>query len=231
MLIAKLDVKHEKCWSELTERYEGSSIYSMNMIMDPNKKISYTVAYIKVQKKKELADFKKSIRENRYVGHIMDMRGIRNVINNISYYINFVGIYNDTIGSILFEEGALFNSFYFNDGIEHWVFMINSADRLQDILSKIKQLATITGLNVSKIDKDGIMYLNSIQARNILMPYLTDKQWDTLTKAFYRGYYNNPRNIKLSKLSEEFHVSPATLDERIRTSESKILDVLFNSGS
>ncbi|MDG7035003.1 MAG: helix-turn-helix domain-containing protein [Nitrososphaerota archaeon] len=229
MLIADLVLKHEKCWSELTGIYDKSSIFDLNMIMDLRERTSYTSVYIKVDKKNQFANFKNQMKESKYIGKIKEIISIRNVINNVTHFVNFVGIYNDTIGAILSEEGSPLYWFYFVNGLERWTFLVNNRDQLKQISERISNIATIKDTAVVALTKDSITYLNSLRARNFLLPYLTNKQWDTLARAFTMGYYNSPRNIRLSALSQRFNVSSPTLDERIRTSESKILRTLFNS--
>ncbi|MFP4633113.1 MAG: helix-turn-helix domain-containing protein [Halobacteriales archaeon] len=52
---------------------------------------------------------------------------------------------------------------------------------------------------------------------------LTEKQADTLRKAFSWGYYDDPSGVGLAELAEEFQVSKSAVSQRLKRAESKLV--------
>lgn len=59
---------------------------------------------------------------------------------------------------------------------------------------------------------------------------LTDDQYETLSTALEKGYYEVPREISLGDLAEELDVSHQSLSERIRRGHRNLLERTIESG-
>lgn len=83
---------------------------------------------------------------------------------------------------------------------------------------------------VSDLD-DGVtfqrMSRSSGSTVEIDLQNLTDVQRETILYAANQGYYENPREITLDDLSQEFDVSKSAVSRRIRSAEGAILDQIL----
>jgi len=57
---------------------------------------------------------------------------------------------------------------------------------------------------------------------------LTEKQRNVLSHAFFDGYFEQPRGISATELSEKFDISRVTMTQHLRTAQRKVLDQLFD---
>jgi hypothetical protein len=89
-----------------------------------------------------------------------------------------------------------------------WTLRVLFPDR--NSLSKTKDFCDDHGLT---LDIDHIREMNSEPAGRF---GLTAKQYDALTTASRRGYFEVPRETELRELADEFDISHQTLSERLR---------------
>ncbi len=73
------------------------------------------------------------------------------------------------------------------------------------------------------VDRNLFETLISGKARKIMTYMLTPREQEVLYYAYSRGYYDQPRSISLDKLSKELGLSKSTLNEILRSAESKII--------
>jgi VCBS repeat-containing protein len=56
---------------------------------------------------------------------------------------------------------------------------------------------------------------------------LTDKQQSVLREAYFRGYFERPRDINATELAESLDIARATMTQHLRAAEAKVFSELF----
>jgi len=59
--------------------------------------------------------------------------------------------------------------------------------------------------------------------------HLTERQREAVSLAYERGYFDVPKQVTLSELAEELHITPQTLSRHIRISVQKIIETTAGS--
>lgn len=53
---------------------------------------------------------------------------------------------------------------------------------------------------------------------------ITPKQWEALTLAFEKGYYDRPRDVDLKELADELAISKSAVSQRLRAAEATLIE-------
>jgi len=102
----------------------------------------------------------------------------------------------------------------YKDGFEYWEVMPFSKDSSKELIEELKNHHDFEVIGVGKAETTS----------------LTKRQKKIVRTAFELGYYDFPRKITLTQLSEKVNMSPSALSELLRNAHKKIvpyaLDVL-----
>lgn len=70
----------------------------------------------------------------------------------------------------------------------------------------------------------GEMHVLSEAGKNLIENVLTEKQRDELVLTLQQGYFQTPRQVTLSELSDKFSISQQSLSELIRRGNEALLE-------
>ncbi|MCL4336201.1 MAG: helix-turn-helix domain-containing protein [Candidatus Thermoplasmatota archaeon] len=222
-------LKHDGCWSELTESHEDFFVSNVNLSMNSLEKSSSASVLIRVPRQNDFMEFKNAIKRSNSIRSINQILNISNSRNNHLNFLNFSGIYGNTIATIIFEEGSPYFHYHFENGIEYWTFLVNSRNILSEITERFSQISTIKSLEVERISNDMILRILSENSTSLVQAFMTKLQWDILKNAYRSGYYEKPHKISTTELSKRVARSPSTVNDHLRTIEKKIMDILLGN--
>ncbi len=92
---------------------------------------------------------------------------------------------------------------------EQWDVLVRDSEQLNSLLAGLKARgvgASIKGLSGVKREE-----------------WLTSRQSEVLVKAISMGYFEFPRRVTLTQLSEQIGVKPSTLSQLLRAAEQKVM--------
>ncbi|MDR3206022.1 MAG: helix-turn-helix domain-containing protein [Candidatus Methanoplasma sp.] len=121
---------------------------------------------------------------------------------------------NCQVSRILSESGCLITSAVMeDDGNICWTMASPGADYTQNLLRRLAEIG-ITVKRKSTLNAD-------------VQTMLSDKQEEALRTAFANGYYDIPKKMNMTELSEIIGCSKSTLDVTLRNAERKIIHQYF----
>jgi predicted DNA binding protein len=197
--------------------------------MYPSNKYSDASVLVKIKNAKDFMELKNKLTNTISVKQINRIINLANVRNNHLKFLNFTGIYGDTIATILYENKTPSYWYFFVDGIEHWDFIARSKIEYESISEKIEKIATIKSSRCMNIAKNHNVPFDSRKISFAIIPYLTNLQSETILMAYRQGYYDIPKKITIKELSQLTGQSPSTIDLYLRNSEKKIMDFVLKS--
>ena len=92
---------------------------------------------------------------------------------------------------------------------EKWRLLVRDSDQLKTLMAKLE------GQGI----KASIGGLSAVKPRD----QLTSRQREVLAKAISLGFFEFPRRLSLTELSEELGIKPSTLSQVLRAAEEKII--------
>ncbi len=229
LYIVQMMIKHDGCWSEVTNSLEGTTIVDLNLSVNPAQKITNASVMLNVPKHADLPTLKHFItygKSERSVKKIVDLSNARN--HSLSF-VNFVGVYEGTIAAVLYEEGSPFFRYFFENGKENWTFTVYSNRQLDAIKERLAGMATIYTLYAEKVSDTSVAKIAGWESEHLLKAYMTGIQWRTLLSAYNNGYYETPRKTTTSGISEILHLSPSTVNSYLRHIEKKIMEMILRN--
>lgn len=106
----------------------------------------------------------------------------------------------------------------------HKIICFNEYD-LKTVMQFLNSLPVFELISVS--DKGDDALLNQSLFTSEIFRDLTANQKNILTKAFEMGYYNIPRELKLSELANEIGISRYAVEKSLRLAENKIMKMVM----
>ena len=222
-------LKHDGCWSELTESHEDYFVSDVSLSMNRQAKSSSASVLIRVPRHDDFMEFKNAIKRSKSITSINQILNISRSRNNHLNFLNFSGIYGNTIATIIYENGSPYFHYHFENGIEYWTFLVNSRKILSDITERFSQISTIKSIEAERISNDMVIRILSENSTSLIQAFMTRLQWDILKKAYQSGYYEKPHMITTTELSQRVNLSPSTVNDHLRTIEKKIMDLLLGN--
>ncbi len=111
-------------------------------------------------------------------------------------------------------------------GIEIQQLLV-ALDDVQHLITEFKKndpSATIEVVELAPLKEDSkVLFLYADEIRNDL----TQKQLQSVTRAYEQGYYDIPRNISVDSLAGEMNINRRTFEEHLRKAELKIMKKLI----
>lgn len=111
------------------------------------------------------------------------------------------------------------------------VNLIVTAENAGLILEDIHKENPLIKVNVVKLAP--LKTLNSpnpiLFSLDDLKNNLSTRQYEAITSAYTKGYYELPRNVLVDSLAEEMHIHRRTYEEHLRKAERKIMNLLIPS--
>jgi len=184
---------------------------------------------IKTKNTQDFMELRNKLSSTVSVKQINRIMNIANVRNNHVKFLNFMGIYGDTIATILYKNKTPSYWYFFIDGIEHWDFIARSKVEYESILRNIENIATIKSSKCISLSKDQSTPLDLRKISFAIIPYLTNLQAEAILTAYRHGYYDIPKKITIKELARLTGKSLSTIDLYLRNSEKKIMDLVFKS--
>lgn len=99
-----------------------------------------------------------------------------------------------------------------------------------DFISFISTLESYTKFKAFLMNNGLVSNILIKEERNVFLHpknQLSNRQEEVIRRAFYNGFFNNPKTIHLKDMSKDLGISIATLNEYIRIAEKKILTSYF----
>ncbi|GAB3676380.1 helix-turn-helix domain-containing protein [Halopiger thermotolerans] len=101
-----------------------------------------------------------------------------------------------------------------------WDQFRSMADEVQETLGEFELLS------VARDEEPGEP-LDSGRLTEVLVSKLTDDQLAVLETAYNSGYFDVPRDVSETELAADLDVSQSTLNERLRTAERTLLELIY----
>lgn len=101
-----------------------------------------------------------------------------------------------------------------------WDQFRSLADEVQDTLGEFELLT------VSQNEDPGEP-LDSGRLAEVVVSKLSDDQLAILETAYNRGYFDAPREVTETQIAEELDVAQSTVNERLRTAERNLLELIY----
>lgn len=135
------------------------------------------------------------------------------------YRMEWIDRVDIVVHALVEEEGTILNA-HAEEG--EWHLRIMFPDR--EALSRTYEFCKESEL---RVEVEAIYELDEERGGRF---GLTEDQYETLSTALERGYYEVPREISLGDLAEELDVSHQSLSERIRRGHRNLLERTIESG-
>jgi predicted DNA binding protein len=95
----------------------------------------------------------------------------------------------------------------------------------QNLTEFIKKASKLINLELSQIKQGKITDFYIPHA----MPALTEKQKNTIIKAYENGYYKYPKKTNIDRIAKQIKSSPSTIQEHLRKAEEKLLSYMLEN--
>ncbi len=96
---------------------------------------------------------------------------------------------------------------------------VRSRELLADVVGELSTIGDVTVCKLGETSPDS----DISELRTVDLGALTDLERETLQWAVETGYYDRPRGTSLEVLADAFDVSKATLSQRLRSAERKLV--------
>ncbi len=226
--LVEVSLIHDGCWSELSAYHVGELVGNLSLMMYPITKKSDASVFVKSGKESDFLEMKQALKASKSVVKLNNISKVSVSRSNEIHYINFMGIYDGTIATILYESLSPFYHYYFKNGYEYWTFIARSNEHFNEVVKKIKEVSTIKSMETKIIDAKKIGYFLVSPIIQFLNSYLTQIQLNSVSLAYRRGYYDIPHQTTIPQLSKVMNISPSTASQRLSSSEKKIMELLFS---
>lgn len=205
MEFMKLKIRHRGCWSELTKNYPTVKMTALTTQRESD--TCSTVLQI-TGESTEIRNLLLKLREHADIGDFL----LKEISQEAT--IRLVCLCTPIIDLIQKFAYIKPDGVVYKDGFEYWEVMPFSKDSSKKLIEELKSYHDFEVIGVGKAE----------------ITSLTKRQKEIIRTAFELGYYDFPRKITLTHLSEKLNMSPPALSEILRTAHKKIvpyaLDVL-----
>lgn len=203
MIKAKISMDHYKCWAcELTKKFEGTFFLQNTTSLEKN--VASDIVYIGADgsNQEAIMNFLKSH------PHMSSIEVLEKSEDHLFLLIVTAG--NETMIERV-NKNRCFNigPTVLHDGREIFNIVTQNKENLQRLLDDLEKI--------------GEVRLISVVPFTFEHSSLTKKQFDALTHAEERGYYDWPRNIDIDSLAKEKGISKSTYVEHLRKAEIKVM--------
>ena len=113
----------------------------------------------------------------------------------------------------------------YQSGWEYYKLICITKDILNKVLKILDGNPISEILSIINIGDDN--FINQASFVSEITNELTNNQKQLLVKAFESGYYNIPREVKMSDFAEELNISRYAVEKTIRIAENKIIKQLI----
>ncbi|MFX1519753.1 MAG: helix-turn-helix domain-containing protein [Promethearchaeota archaeon] len=201
-----LKIRHKGCWSELTKNYP-----TVIMSAITTQRESDTCSTI-LRITGEPAEIRNLLQELRKHSDVGDFQ-LKEISKEAT--IRLVCLCTPIIDLIQKAAYIKPDGVAYKNGFEYWEVMPFSKDSSKELIEELKSYHAfeVIGVGVGKVD----------------ITSLTKKQKEVIRTAFELGYYDFPRRITLTQLSEKLNMSPSTLSEILRTAHKKMASKIVSS--
>ena len=119
-------------------------------------------------------------------------------------------------------NGTIVDPIVLKNNWEHITIIVAQYEDIELIRSEIQNFYELEVLKIEKVDVGtSYMYSKSIKE---MINLLTKQQRDTLIRAWKKGYYKIPRNIKTEELAQEQQITRYALEKKLRIAENKVME-------
>jgi predicted DNA binding protein len=194
---------HEGCW---TSRVDGSVIESMGRTYYPEEG---KIRAFMVMSRKDLRKVVDLRREDKIKG-----------INNVSrlgdrFLVDMSVEYRGSILEVLNHHRVLALNMSNINGREKWSF-IAYEHQVPEVVEDLRRRGEVESVSVSELDA----YVGG----------LTQGEQRVLNYAFYMGYFDYPRKVKMGEIASALGIRKSTLVYHLRRAERKILGNFLAKG-
>jgi len=204
MEFVKLKIRHEGCWSELTKNY--STVKMTAMTTQRESDTCSTILQI-TGEPTEIRGLLQELREHADIGDFQ----LKEISKEAK--VRLVCLCTPIIDLIQKFAYIKPDSVEYKDGFECWEVMPFSKDSSKELIEELRNHHEFEIIGVGKAE----------------ITFLTKRQKEIVQTAFELGYYDFPRKITLTQLSEKLNMSPSALSEILRTAHKKIVPYALDS--
>jgi predicted DNA binding protein len=131
--------------------------------------------------------------------------------------------------SVVLRHEAIPNRIIFRDGYFHVVLSAQNWDQFQSLATEIRdKMGGFELISVNQIDQPGEP-LGTGQLSETLTTKLTNNQIEVLETAYSMGYFEVPREVTATDISERLKIAQSTFSERLRKAENSLFELIFGS--
>ena len=119
-------------------------------------------------------------------------------------------------------NATIVNPIVLKNNWEYMTVIVTQYEDIEHIRSEIENFYRVEVLKIENIDV-GTSYMHSNSIKE-LINLLTKQQRDTLIRAWKKGYYKIPRNVKTEELAQEQQITRYALEKKLRVAENKVME-------
>ncbi|UHQ98617.1 helix-turn-helix domain-containing protein (plasmid) [Natrinema zhouii] len=129
--------------------------------------------------------------------------------------------------SLILRQEAIPNRIVLQNGVFEVVATTRDWDQFRSMADEIQEtLGEFELLSVTQNEEPGEP-LDSGRLTEVLVSKLTDDQLAVLETAYTHGYFDVPREASETDLADELDVTQSTVNERLRTAERTLLELIY----
>ena len=204
MEFLKLKIRHRGCWSKLTKSYPT---VTMSAITTQRESDTCSTILRITGESVEIRNLLQELRKHSDIGGFQ----LKEISKEAT--IRLVCLCTPIIDLIQKFAYIKPDGVAYRNGFEFWEVIPFSKDSGKGLLKELKSHHEFEIIKVGKRD----------------IETLTERQKEVIRTAFELGYYDFPRKITLTQLSEKLNMSPSALSELLRTAHKKIVPHALDS--
>ncbi len=204
-------MRHEKCWTEITNGI-NVNIHTVTSNVHKDNNYIYGTVEVKAESEKEFKKFLALFKRSGAISEVL--RVSSNMYRKNLYNISFKEKYNNMIVSLLYENDVIYHNDLISDNFEY-IMAIVPVEAVKTLKASLSELGEMPYFHMKSDKQTG--RIDSVFN-------LTDQEAFTVYIAYQNGYFNIPRQNYLSELSEITGLSKSALEEYMRKATSKIMD-------
>jgi len=159
----------------------------------------------------------------RPAGHARDVRVLKQHDRGCVAEVSLTESVFETLASVQVPLQSL----VITDGVARFVATVPPERQPDDVFSLVQENHAGVTLVRKKPTRLAAPFATRTAFQSMLRERFTDRQWRALDLAFTHGYFDRPRRITQSGLSEKMDISPSTFGQHLHTALRKLLDTLF----
>jgi predicted DNA binding protein len=112
------------------------------------------------------------------------------------------------------------------EGAKHYKILAPNAEKLKKVVNNLQRIGDVKITSVHPLGHlDDSFFINIAKLRNLL----SEKQLRTLKKAYQKGYFTIPKQVRMQDLADELGLSsPATVYEQLAEAENRIINAIID---